>query len=445
MKTPRRRTIFRGAFGLALLVVGFAGSRALLRLQEPPERNVQQAPLRHVGVLPMRRVDHVEWIAAFGRAHAVRRATVSAEVAGRIAALDDGLAPGRWVEQNEVLLELDPQDLQRTRDGIEVDLDRAVRDEDAARRALSALNDRVEGLRQEREVADREYRRIRALADESLEHEQSADAKWRMVAALDSRLLELAAQRPDREAAVERAALEHRSLELRLAQADADLDRCTARSPIRGVIVHRAVETGARVNIGTTLFELEDPSEVEVAVSLAARHFPDVEPGAELQLYTARGGPASWSGSVLRKDSGVDPSERSFQVYARVRRSMPGLPGPNPEPEQVAVAGTLPPGSFVHAEVRGTTSEGVYAVPRVAFVRDRLYVAVPEQTTEPPPAGATSIAVVEERVPRVRRWLADVVLVDEGLADGELLVVSQLENVAPGARVRTTAVRESAQ
>ena len=72
----------------------------------------------------------------------------------------------------------------------------------------------------------------------------------------------------------------------------------------------------------------------------------------------------------------------------------------------------------------------VMPVPRTAFVEDSVYVAIPTESA--------GVAKVELRHPTIYRMLPDVALVKSGLSPGEAVILTNLDQVVEGVRVRTS-------
>ena len=145
---------------------------------------------------------------------------------------------------------------------------------------------------------------------------------------------------------------------------------------------------------------------------LGASRFGEVEVGATARVRLTEGGPVVWSGTVVRVSPTVNSKDRTFTVYLEVEA----------EGDRVPIA----PGAFVLAEIDGRVHRDVIALPRIAFVGDSVYVAKEEADGE---------AVVAERRPEVVRVLPEVALVRGGVEPGEKVILTNLEQIADGARV----------
>jgi RND family efflux transporter MFP subunit len=199
-----------------------------------------------------------------------------------------------------------------------------------------------------------------------------------------------------------------------------DLGRTRVYAPFAGVVAARHVEQGDRVSPGTPLFDLIAPSRVEVEVALPAGRYGDVAEGARIRLRLREDAAMLVDTRVTRIGPRIDPEARTFPVYVDL--------------DDDDVASPVPPGAHVVADVDGPLHAGVLPVPREAFLGDRVFALVREDGEGAP--------VARERRPRVRAWLPGLALVEPGdgpedLGDGDVVVVSNLEDIADGSRVRT--------
>ena len=79
-------------------------------------------------------------------------------------------------------------------------------------------------------------------------------------------------------------------------------------------------------------------------------------------------------------------------------------------------------------EVHGRKHPGVIPVPRQAFLGDRIFVAKP--------IPGSNESLIEVRTPVITRLLPGAALVSTGLEDGEAFLITNIESVAEGSRVR---------
>jgi multidrug efflux pump subunit AcrA (membrane-fusion protein) len=284
-----RGSVLRHVLVSVLLVaVALGGGAALFHglaaLRKPPVRAAGGPEAPMVRVERLRRGPYREVLRGYGVARAMRRATVSAEVAGVVHEVSPLLREGAWVgppasagdgapaSAAPVLVRIDTSDLEDTLDRLGAE--RSQAEADAAR--LTALVKRVGeeiGIADERlETAQAELERVRGLVPRTLTESDLDQQRLAVLAVRQSRA-ELVSRRD--EAADQARAVEARIDAIRVQERTArrDLGRAQVSAPFPGRVTARHVDLGARVAVGTPLFELLDTSRVEVAVSLAASHW----------------------------------------------------------------------------------------------------------------------------------------------------------------------------
>ncbi|MDA1195744.1 MAG: HlyD family efflux transporter periplasmic adaptor subunit [Planctomycetota bacterium] len=407
---------------LIALVLGAAGmgftALASMRKESTRAQDGPLAPLVRVAVA--QRTEYTETVRGFGRARPLRAATVAAEVVGLIVSVDPALEAGQIVEGAKgtasalpILVTIDDRDL--------VDrLERAKAEAEAAEAEITRLASQKGSLRErlsvtveELEAAERELARIAPLVPKTLSLSDLDMQKIQVNLRQRARLL-LQAEAQDNADAARMAEARLRALQRGVALAEREQGRAQVAAPFAGRIEARYVEVGERVKVGDPLFDIVDLSRIEIPVSLAAGRYEDVVAGARVVLRLPEHDEPLWEGTVERVSPSIDGERRTFFAYIEV----PGTPGAN----------RAPPGTHLVAEVQGRTHRDVVAVPRRAFLGDRIFVAKPG-TRE-------GEAVVEVRRPTLVRMLPGVALVREGLADGEHYLLTNLESVAEGSIVR---------
>lgn len=207
--------------------------------------------------------------------------------------------------------------------------------------------------------------------------------------------------------AAEQAAANLRGLEERLA-------RTVIRAPFGGVVDERYVDVGSTVSPGDPIARLVDLDPIRVVAGVPERYAPDVRAGDEAVLSFDVLNGESFDARIRYVGATVDPENRTFAIEVLL---------PNPErrikPQMVADM----------AVTRRAVSEAI-VVPQDALVRvENGYVAyvVAER-------GGTTVA--EVRPVTLGPARRNQVVVTEGVADGERLIVVGQKSVEDGDRVR---------
>jgi len=275
-------------------------------------------------------------------------------------------------------------------------------DPDAYEAEVVAAEAEVAQARAELRAAQRDVTRLEQLLERNVTSQQNYD--------------DALAERDTAEAAVKVA-------EARRLSAEIELERTTVRAPLSGVVGRSLTTEGALATAGQAqplaVIRQLDPVLVDVTQSAAELIAWKRGRGIErlgdadltVSLTLADGEPYAETGQLTAAEPNVN--ERTGVVTLRMEF-------PNPE-------ALLLPGMYVQVEMpQGVVRDAVLA-PQEGITRDRrgrpvAMVVTPENTVE------------ERRISIVGARRADWI-VDEGLGDGDRLIVAGLQKIRPGAKV----------
>ena len=388
LRPPRSRATRRRQFFLVLAVLGTGAllvGLVFLTKGEPP--TAAPAPIvPAVGVAVAAPAPHAFEVVTHGTVAPRTETELVAEVPGRVVSVAPSLEAGGFFSAGDVLLELDGRE-----------------HEIAVERARAA----VKLAASEARLAEAEVGRRRELSKRGIA--SSADLEQ-----FESR------------AAVARATLDQ--VRASLAQAELDLERTVVRAPFDGRVRERRVDLGQFVSPGVSLAKIfaVDYAEVRLPIRTEDLSYVDVPLGlgeADLSaldvpvtLSAKLGGQRrEWPARLVRSEGDIDLTTRMLHVVARVEDPYARLGGERTP---------LPVGLFVQATIEGRELEDAYVLPAMALrERDRVFVVDPEERLR------------FREVDVVRRDGTDVV-VGAGLAPGDRVIVSPLQNATEGMRVR---------
>jgi membrane fusion protein (multidrug efflux system) len=295
-----RRASSRKPILLGLLAVAFAcgGDTNAPAPLAPP-----------VAVKPVRVADVLDEIEATGQLLARDRATIAAEVGGRITAVE--IYEGRGVEVGDVVLKIDPE-----------------RRELEVKRARAEL----EGARANFLDGQREWRRFRALKEKDF----AAQAR------LEEAEAELAAARSRLGASEAQVGVAERAL------ADAEV-----RAPFAGLVADRMVSVGEYVQTSQPLFELVALDPIEVEFHLAEIDSARVHLGDTVRVLVAPFPDEAFPATVTFISPVINPRSRTLRVKGRIDNG----------------DGRLRPGLFARADLGVSERKGVTLVPEEAILQ----------------------------------------------------------------------------
>jgi RND family efflux transporter MFP subunit len=398
---------------LVFVAMGVGIMFLFVKMKKKATRVPGAPPRTAVKVIEAKRAPYREILSGYGRARALREAQIAAEVGGVVRWVSRSLEAGMAVDKDEELVRLDARDYERALESAEARLAQAGTSVPRLKTDQASIARRLALTREDLLASKRELERIRGLAEGGVVTRSELDRQRISTSLTEKQVLILEAQESSITQELARAQSEIEAATAAKKRASLDLERTVIKSPYSGRIINRLARVGARVAPGAALFEIVDLSRVEVPVALGASQFGEVVAGAAASIRLTEGGEVVWEGKVVRVSAAVRSQDRTFLVYLVIDGSAEENP--------------VPPGAFVIAEVEGRLHESVIPVPRAAFVADRLYVAVRAENGE---------ALIDERTPEIERLLPERALVKGGLKDGELVVVTNLEQIADGSRVQ---------
>lgn len=340
-----------------------------------------------------------------------RTADLRAEVAGVVVEVVGDIEAGSVVRAQDSLIRLDDRQY-------EYEQSRALAEAAAAHARVEQLETSARNLERLRSIAQRELRiaedevsRLRGLieSDQAVKKELDVaklayERARRLLQGFENELALIAPTRAQVEAS-------RRASEATAELARLNMERCVIKAPFDGAVEAVPVELGERVSIGTALVTLVDASHVEIAIRLPVSVRTRVFAGASCRVDIESAGDFSWTGTVDRIDPVADSDTRTFAVYVDVDNSDFECP--------------LMPGSFVRGEIAGRAIADALIVPRGAIHGDSVFVLEGD--------------VARQRSVMVERPLGERAVVRGDLRGGDLLILSNLDQLSDGAAVRASA------
>jgi RND family efflux transporter MFP subunit len=215
-----------------------------------------------------------------------------------------------------------------------------------------------------------------------------------------------------------------------LATAELNLERTRLSLPFDGRVVSKTVDLGQYVSAGQSIGKIYSIEAVEIEVpledwELAWFDIPvnpvsingnsSTKTGSSVEVRSEfAGGNHRWQGQVVRTTGEIDKTSRLVSVVVEVAEPFKGANGRPP----------LVPGMFVELLIKGKTLEKSIPVPRDA-IHEGNKVWVFEN-------GRLHIQPLE-----IVRADQDFVYTSSGLEDGAMIVLSSLDTVTEGMKVRS--------
>lgn len=436
--TPPKKRQFLTSIVLSAvaLTAGFGVSHGLTLLKKPPVLREPVERTYNVEVFAVESLDLREVVRAFGTSQSDREVVLSAQVAGEVAEIHPQLKVGQSVRaQNlksngqtseytgDLLVRIDPKTYEaRVEQGrTHLAEDRAelkrIQQEEAN---LTRLNTTIAA---DYDDSKREYDKVQLLRKQGI----NTDSDLRR-AQMELRQHEkgMDQNRNDRDLLPVRRELIQRRIESHEADlklAEIELARTTVRPSFDGIISAVNVEIGQYVRIGDPLTTITEQKIVEIPLSVTlddyARLLPDVLEGQfpVAELAENEGDAPRWKGHVVRASPKADEHTRTAMMYVQIDNSQQATP--------------LLPGTFVQARIDGPILNKIKVVPRDAVLDGKAFVE--------------KDGVVQQRKVTIARTLHNLAVIDSGVEAGERIVLTNLDVLFNGAKVRTSITRTLAE
>jgi len=380
------KLIIRAAIPVAILAVGFGAWKWLgipVEKPKPQHHDLQRLQTEKTVLNP---TSYAVVIETQGNVRPQQEVTITPLVSGTVLSILPAFEDGAFFMKGDILLELDPADLET---------------------AVSASGSRL------------------ARAEATLIQEQArgkqAELNWDEIAPGEapSTLVLRVPQLREAEANVSAAQAD-------LDQAKRNLDRAKVRAPFDGRVKERLVGVGQAVAAASPLGEIFGTATAEIRLPLSPSQLPFVDlPDDEKDhpidviLTDALADPSQpathqWRARIVRTEGTLDPTSRELFAIARIE-------------DPFSLRSDLPQlriGQPLRAAVKGITLEDVYVIPRTAM------------------RSLNRIFLIEKDDPKIRKtdltpiWSnTEVLVVRNGLNPGDWLATSRLPYAPDGAPV----------
>tara|TARA_B110000285_G_scaffold234897_1_gene313574 strand:- start:983 stop:2161 length:1179 start_codon:yes stop_codon:yes gene_type:complete len=308
------------------------------------------------------------------------------EIKGRVIWISPNLVVGGYFQKGDLLVSIDPADYQ-------------------ARSGLA----QAQLLRAEAELEHKsfEHKRLQTLIQDNLVSQSNLENAARAHKIAKANVLES---------------------KINLAQAERDLNRTKIAAPFEGMVRSEGVNIGQFVQQGAPIASIYASDAVEIRLPIVNSQLAYLDAASlqrgELDPKTApmirltatyAGNPFVWEGQLARTEGEVDAQSRMITAVARVN--------------QAAQSSDVPPlqvGLFVAAEIEGQYLENIVRLPRAAL-RPNSQVLIIDADNR-----------LRFRDVHILRLENDFVIIDDGLANGEMVNLSPIQTVVDGMRVSLT-------
>jgi RND family efflux transporter MFP subunit len=429
----RHRSVRIAVIALVALVAGYGGMQLLGGKKQPPPTDADSEAVVHaVGMRVRPETVRIE-LTGFGTARAVRRAALSAEVGGRVTALNPAVENGGWVREGDWLVRIEAEDYTLRVKQFEAETAAIASQLEQLKQEQGSLASQAEAVRRNRDLAEREFERFRKLAmEDKVEPRSRMDSAERellrqqeLLLAMENRLELNPIQQLQQQARLA-------SMQAQLADARLDLKRTELHAPFSGHIENKRVELGQFVQSSMEVLAVVDDATIELSVPLEGgevarwlgigssdeiRHWFGALPDAEIRVrWTDLPERKAWPGRLARVER-YDERTRTVVLVVRV-----DAPGDDSAGGGDAADFPLVEGMFCEVTIAGRALRDVYRLPQAALQEDGTVLTVEN-------------ARMSSRPVRVARLQGNEILIDEGLSPGDVVLTRRPGQVLEGLRV----------
>lgn len=387
------RGLLQALFAIFIVILGIVGAIVFIKLRKPPQRIEQdvQAPLVKVERLNVRDIPMV--VQGHGTVNPKVEVDIVPEVAGKVVYIHPELKVGGLIRGDEKILQIDPRDYEL-----------AVRQAEAA---VADAKVKLETEQAEAEVARKEWSEL---------HPDTEPTSPLVL----------------REPQIRKAQAMLDSADAQLATAKLRLERTSLSLPFDAMITSESVDLGQYVVTGQPLAKAYGTNAVEIEVPLEDDElawfdvfensiFANVDGGSAKRTPAKvkadfAGAEHTWEGYVVRTAGQVDKTSRMISVFVEVPNPFKVFDGRPP----------LLPGVFAEVLIQGKILRSAVAVPRDAIHEGNQIWLVNDNRLHVQPLD-------------IVRADKDFAYVVSGVRDEANVVVSSLDTVVAGMKVRTQA------
>jgi RND family efflux transporter MFP subunit len=385
-----RKTIFlKIIIPVVVIIIGVLIMLALIARRPAPYREIKEDPGIIVQLFTVEKKKTEIIVRGTGTVEAAQEVSLIPQVNGRISYRAPQLAKGGFFKKGEVLFRIEDTDY------------RLALEQELAARAKAEYE--LATIESQAQIARAEWERLN----------KGKDVPPNPLVVYEPQLKNAKASLASADASVKRAEL--------------DLERTNVSVAFNSRVRSESIDLGQYVRTGTSVAVLSGTNTAEIIVPLPLEDLrwlkiPDREENnhgspATVQVQIGEN-LYEWEGYVIRSSGEVDPKSRMMQVIVEIQDPY-GLRG-----EDDSLRPALAVGTFVQVQIQGKMLESVSVIPRAAF-RDNSTVWLMDKNHKLRIQSVVPIRIEKENV-----------IIDEGLDNGDMLVLTNISGAANGMKLR---------
>ncbi len=428
-KLLRKVTVLPLIVVVALTLVIFK-----VKSKAPIEHEVLEYPTRAVDVVRLQALPFRARAIAYGNVEPSVLLKTKAEVVGKISYIHPGLEKGGSLSEGTLVMRIEPTTYKFSLDqkkavlaGNQSSLTQLEAEEASTRSALRLAEKNLQ-------VGEKELNRLLAIWEKKLIARTVVDAEEQKVLQLQQQIEDLQGKLTSYESRKAGSKAQIKHSESQLAQSEDTLGRTEIRLPFDARVGQVFVEEGEFTQVGGVLFEALGTHSVEINAQIPARQFSpllnaagtgainmrqpeelqsrlsQMQLEAHVSLVGYDGDVPGWEGNLLRVGESIDPIRDTISLVIAVDKPYEGvIPGKRPP---------LLKGMYAMVELYSPVQK-MLVIPAKAMHQGRVYVANSENRLE-----IHEVIVLHKQ--------GDLVVIEDGLNEGDLVIVTDVIPVMEG-------------
>ncbi|MDO9567658.1 MAG: efflux RND transporter periplasmic adaptor subunit [Candidatus Desulfaltia sp.] len=417
--------MFKSMRVVVVLALSVAVAVLLVMLQPGAKRQVKTETGRLVEVLSVKSEDLNMIIDGYGTVIPRETLKLAAEIKGQIIDVDSSFKEGSFIKKGTVLIKIDPRTYRLEVDRQRIQIEQAEAEIKKLQQEIKNFDASIKIAKADTALAWTDFERLKKLSIRNVVSQTMLDqAEQRHLASLE-RLQgfenQLALTGPLKEGLETQIDMG----KVMLRQAKLDLEKTDIIALFDGWVLIKDVEKGRHVNAGQYIGSIYSDGALDVEIRIPTKDLKwfvsdlkqDAMPDVEI-IFMGNNSQYKWSGRVARIKAQMDEKTRTLPVVVEIDRDS--------AKDKTKNSIQLRPGMFVTALIKGEKIKQIFVLPRhVVHTGDMVYIMIDNR--------------LQIRPVNILRSVKDLVYIDKGLSDGDLVIKSPLSGPVDGMKVRINA------
>lgn len=414
--------MFKSMRVVVVLVLSVAIAALLITLRPGAQRQVRTEAGRLVEVLSVKSEDLHMIIDGYGTVKPRETLKLVSEIRGQIVDIHSSFKEGSFIKKGAALIKIDPRMYRLEVDRQKIQIEQTEVEMKKLEQEIKNLNASIKIAKADVALAQTDFARLKKLSTRNVVAQTTLDqAEQRYLASLE-RLQGLENQLSLTGPLKEQLEVQRSMGKVMLCQAKLDLEKTSIIAPFDGWVLEKGIEKGQHVNAGQYMGSIYKDGALDVEIRITTKDIKwfvtdwkqDAMPDVEI-IFRDNSNLHKWRGRVARIKAQMNEKTRTLPVVVEIDRDSIKA--------KIKSSIQLRPGMFVTALIKGKKIKQVFVLPRhVVHTGDVVYIMTDNR--------------LQIRPVSILRRVRDLVYIDKGLSNGELVIKSPLSGAVDGMKVR---------